>query len=76
MPGFECVNYKIFKTTKIFVVVVLFGSGTDYCLFLIARYREELERGLDHGRAVAAAVAHTGEAVVGERPDHHSSGWA
>ena len=64
LPGFEWCNYKIFKTTKIFVVVVLFGSGTDYCLFLIARYREELERGLDHVRAVAAAVTHTGEAVV------------
>ncbi|HEY4308278.1 MAG TPA: MMPL family transporter [Pirellulales bacterium] len=64
VPGFEWCHYKIFKTTKIFVVVVLFGSGTDYCLFLIARYREELERGLDHHRAVAAAVSHTGEAVV------------
>ncbi len=64
VSGFEWCHYKVFKTTKIFVVVVLFGSGTDYCLFLIARYREELERGLDHQRAVASAVTHTGEAVV------------
>jgi RND superfamily putative drug exporter len=49
---------KVSTLIESFVVVLVFGVGTDYTIFLISRYREELARTPDSGRSAASrAVA-------------------
>ena len=61
MPG---LTFQVINITYVFVVVVLFGAGTDYCLFLIARYREELARGRTRIDALREAITQVGAALV------------
>ncbi|WP_419992370.1 MMPL family transporter [Streptomyces boninensis] len=46
------------------LIVVLFGVGTDYFLFLIFRYRERLRAGDEKKEAMINAVARVGEAIA------------
>jgi RND superfamily putative drug exporter len=58
------VNFQVINVTQVFVVVILYGAGTDYCLFLIARYREELARGRTRTEALREAIRQVGGALV------------
>jgi RND superfamily putative drug exporter len=61
VPGLD---FQVINVTKVFVIVVLFGAGTDYCLFLIARYREERAHGFSIPEALGIAIRQVGAALV------------
>ena len=61
VPG---LGFQVISITRVFIVVVLFGAGTDYCLFLIARYCEELGRGRPRIDALQEAIRQVGTALV------------
>jgi putative drug exporter of the RND superfamily len=45
------------------LIVLMFGVGTDYCLLLVSRYREELRRIEDKHDAMGRAVRRAGPAI-------------
>jgi RND superfamily putative drug exporter len=46
------------------LVVLMFGVGTDYCLLLVSRYREELRRFEDKHAAMERALCRAGPAIL------------
>jgi putative drug exporter of the RND superfamily len=46
------------------LIVLMFGVGTDYCLLLVSRYREELRRIEDKHDAMGRAVRRAGPAIL------------
>jgi putative drug exporter of the RND superfamily len=46
------------------LIVLMFGVGTDYCLLLLSRYREELRRHEDKHDAMRRAVRRAGPSIL------------
>ncbi|WP_407271396.1 MMPL family transporter [Radiobacillus sp. PE A8.2] len=46
------------------MTVLLFGAGTDYCLFLISRYRDELQLEPNKYKALQLAISNSGGAIM------------
>lgn len=57
-------DLEIDTSVNSILLVVLFGVGTDYILFLMFRYRERLRAGDDPKTAMVNAVARVGEAIT------------
>jgi RND superfamily putative drug exporter len=60
----EAFNLKADSSVQQILIVVLFGIGTDYILFLLFRYREALRSGMEVKEAVQDALHRAGEAIA------------
>jgi RND superfamily putative drug exporter len=58
------VGLSIDESFATIVLVVLYGIGTDYILFLLFRYRERLRLGEDKKTAMINTVERVGEAIA------------
>jgi putative drug exporter of the RND superfamily len=60
----SALNLNADSQTTVILIVVLFGIGTDYILFLMFRYRERLRAGDTPRQAMATAVERVGEVIA------------
>jgi RND superfamily putative drug exporter len=54
----------LFQGLQVYITVLVYGAGVDYCLFLMARYKEELDHGATTAEAISTAVSRVGAALV------------
>lgn len=59
----DTVDFPISTYTQIFMVAVMFGIGTDYCILLISRFKEELQHGADTWEAIIQTYRTAGKTV-------------
>lgn len=60
----DAFDLKADNSIETILVVVLYGIGTDYILFLLFRYRERLRLGEDKRAAMSRAMERAGEAIA------------
>jgi RND superfamily putative drug exporter len=54
---------NIFFITNMMILVSMMGAGCDYCIFILARYREEMRSGRPHEDALHNAIVWAGESI-------------
>ena len=59
----EYLNFPVSNFTQIFIVAVLFGIGTDYCILLLTRFKEELILGKNRVQAMVDTYKAEGATV-------------
>jgi RND superfamily putative drug exporter len=54
---------KFFNLVEAYLVVIIFGVGTDYCLFIVSRFREERKK-TDSRTAMGYSMRHIGPVIA------------
>jgi RND superfamily putative drug exporter len=55
---------KVDSTSTSLLLILMFGAGTDYCLLLVARYKEDLQRIEDQHEALRHAIPRATPAII------------
>ncbi len=55
---------KVDSTSTSLLLILMFGAGTDYCLLLVARYKEDLQRIEDQTEALRHAIPRAAPAII------------
>lgn len=55
---------NVFFITQMLLLVSMLGAGCDYCIFILARYREERVNGKEHEVAAKSAITWAGESIT------------
>ena len=55
---------KVDSTSTSLLAILMFGAGTDYCLLLVARYKEDLHRFEDDQEALRYAIPRAVPAIL------------
>ncbi len=64
VAGLSFYGWKVSSFTDVFLVVLLFGAGTDYCLFLLSRFREYMADDYAGPEAARHTVGRVGETIT------------
>jgi RND superfamily putative drug exporter len=55
---------KVASFTETFILAIVFGAGTDYCIFMISRFKEQRAQKDSPARALATTSHRVGEAIA------------
>lgn len=60
----DSVDFPLSTYTQIFMVAVMFGIGTDYCILIISRFKEELSKHETKADAIIATYQGAGQTIL------------
>ena len=60
----EHANFPFSNFTQVFMVIVLFGIGTDYNILLYDKFKEDLGKGMDKYEALRDALRNAGKTIL------------
>jgi len=59
------INLPLNQQVVAIMSILVFGAGTNYALFIVSRYREELQENSDRWQCMRTTMSHVGPSIAG-----------